>query len=92
MERESKFVVDPEKARQALKELDQQLGILSRKQVNPPKIRGLSFPHYPFPHLLIFDGFFFRGSKHFLLVICINYLDPIYINRLLLAICICCFY
>ncbi|KAJ8424750.1 hypothetical protein Cgig2_013531 [Carnegiea gigantea] len=42
MERESKFVVDPEKARQALKELDQQLGILSRKQVNPPKIRASS--------------------------------------------------
>lgn len=39
-ERDSEFEVDPEKAREALKNLDEQLQSLSKKQVNPPKIRG----------------------------------------------------
>lgn len=42
MENESKFEVDPDKARQALSDLDQQLDSLSIKQVNPPKIRASS--------------------------------------------------
>ncbi|KAF5725476.1 hypothetical protein HS088_TW23G00198 [Tripterygium wilfordii] len=37
---EQQFEVDPVKAREALQELDQQLQILSKKQVSPPKIRA----------------------------------------------------
>ncbi|OMO81694.1 hypothetical protein CCACVL1_12287, partial [Corchorus capsularis] len=33
------FEVDPEKAKEALQKLDQQLQTLSKKQVNSPKIR-----------------------------------------------------
>lgn len=35
-----KFDVDPDKAREALKNLDQQLQSLSEKKVRPPKIKG----------------------------------------------------
>ena len=34
------FEVDPDKAREALQKLDQQLQSLSQKQIKPPKIRG----------------------------------------------------
>ncbi|PSR90188.1 Chromosome partition protein like [Actinidia chinensis var. chinensis] len=40
VERESEFEVDPDKAREALKQLDQQFESLSQKKVNPPKIRA----------------------------------------------------
>ncbi|XP_021771857.1 uncharacterized protein LOC110736001 [Chenopodium quinoa] len=42
MENDSNFVVDQDKARQALSDLDQQLDSLSSKQVNPPKIKASS--------------------------------------------------
>uniref|UniRef100_A0A2P2IZQ6 Uncharacterized protein n=1 Tax=Rhizophora mucronata TaxID=61149 RepID=A0A2P2IZQ6_RHIMU len=32
--------INPDKAKEALKELDQQLQTLSKKQVSPPKIKG----------------------------------------------------
>lgn len=35
------FEVDPDKAREALKNLDQQLQSLSEKKVRPPKIKGI---------------------------------------------------
>ncbi|KAM7502526.1 hypothetical protein LguiB_001430 [Lonicera macranthoides] len=38
-ERDSEFEVDPDKAREALRKLDQQLQSLSEKPVKPPKIR-----------------------------------------------------
>lgn len=48
VERESEFEVDPDKAREALRKLDQQLESISQKQVDPrPKIIG----NYP-PSLL----------------------------------------
>ncbi|KAA8549758.1 hypothetical protein F0562_001224 [Nyssa sinensis] len=40
VERDSEFEVDPDKAREALRKLDQQLQSLSQKQINPPKIRA----------------------------------------------------
>lgn len=41
VERESEFEVDPDKAREALRKLDQQLESLSQKQLDPrPKISG----------------------------------------------------
>ncbi|KAL0370355.1 UNVERIFIED_CONTAM: ATP synthase subunit alpha, chloroplastic [Sesamum angustifolium] len=50
VENDSGFEVDPDKAREALRKLDDQLQSLSKKQVNPPKIRGefddLSHYHY----------------------------------------------
>lgn len=39
-DRESEFETDPEKAREALRKLDEQLQSLSTKKVSPPKIRG----------------------------------------------------
>lgn len=48
VERESEFEVDPDKAREALRKLDQQLESISQKQVDPrPKIIG----NYPPPPL-----------------------------------------
>lgn len=42
VEKESQhFEVDPDKAREALKQLDQQLQSLSQKQVRAPKIKGI---------------------------------------------------
>ncbi|CAK9183461.1 unnamed protein product [Ilex paraguariensis] len=41
VEKDSEFEVDPEKAREALRKLDQQLQSLSEKPTNPPKIREL---------------------------------------------------
>ncbi|KAH9605810.1 hypothetical protein KSS87_020404 [Heliosperma pusillum] len=41
-EQEPKFEVDQEKARQALNDLDLQLESLSKKQINPPKIKASS--------------------------------------------------
>lgn len=38
--KDSEFEVDPDKAREALRKLDEQLQSLSNKQINPPKIRG----------------------------------------------------
>lgn len=37
------FEIDPDKAREALKKLDQQLQDLSKKQVTPPKLKGKNF-------------------------------------------------
>ncbi|KAK6235584.1 hypothetical protein SCA6_010921 [Theobroma cacao] len=44
------FEVDPEKAKEALQKLDQQLQTLSKKQVSTPKIRGMLLS----PSLLLF--------------------------------------
>ncbi|KAI3449971.1 hypothetical protein Pfo_006636 [Paulownia fortunei] len=41
VEKDSGFEVDPDKAREALRKLDEQLQSLSKKQVDPPKIRAL---------------------------------------------------
>ncbi|KAK4408273.1 hypothetical protein Sango_0408300 [Sesamum angolense] len=41
VENDSGFEVDPDKAREALRKLDDQLQSLSKKQVNPPKIRAV---------------------------------------------------
>ncbi|KAL8156475.1 hypothetical protein AgCh_001538 [Apium graveolens] len=38
--RDSEFEIDQDKAREALKKLDQQLQSISDKPVTPPKIRG----------------------------------------------------
>uniref|UniRef100_A0A5B6YTL8 Uncharacterized protein n=1 Tax=Davidia involucrata TaxID=16924 RepID=A0A5B6YTL8_DAVIN len=40
VEKDSEFEVDPDKAREALRKLDQQLQSISQKQINPPKIRA----------------------------------------------------
>ncbi|KAL2510835.1 Nuclear transcription factor Y subunit A-1 [Abeliophyllum distichum] len=42
VEKDSEFEVDPDKAREALKKLDEQIQSLSKKQVVPPKIRASS--------------------------------------------------
>lgn len=42
VEKDSEFEIDPEKAREALRKLDDQLQTLSQKQIDPPKIRGNS--------------------------------------------------
>ncbi|XP_052187387.1 uncharacterized protein LOC127798108 [Diospyros lotus] len=47
VERESEFEVDPDKARQALAKLDQQLQSLSQKQVNPPKRKASDLDQPP---------------------------------------------
>ncbi|KAK6138327.1 hypothetical protein DH2020_027911 [Rehmannia glutinosa] len=39
VEKDSEFEFDPDKAREALRKLDEQLQSLSEKQVNPPKFR-----------------------------------------------------
>ncbi|XP_011090027.1 uncharacterized protein LOC105170805 [Sesamum indicum] len=41
VENDSGFEVDPDKAREALRKLDEQLQSLSKKQVSPPKIRAV---------------------------------------------------
>ncbi|KAI3461106.1 hypothetical protein Pfo_017769 [Paulownia fortunei] len=41
VEKDSDFEVDPDKAREALRKLDEQLQSLSKKQLTPPKIRAL---------------------------------------------------
>ncbi|KAK4441455.1 hypothetical protein Salat_0480400 [Sesamum alatum] len=41
VENDSGFEVDPDKAREALRKLDEQLQSLSKKQVTPPKIRAV---------------------------------------------------
>ena len=41
--RDSEFEIDQDKAREALKKLDQQLQSISDKPVSPPKIRGPSY-------------------------------------------------
>lgn len=40
VEKDSEFEIDPDKAREALRKLDEQLQTLSEKQIDPPKIRG----------------------------------------------------
>ncbi|CAN4119874.1 unnamed protein product [Withania somnifera] len=40
MEKDSEFEIDPDKARDALRKLDEQLQSLSQKQIDPPKIRA----------------------------------------------------
>ncbi|MCD7473426.1 hypothetical protein HAX54_015290 [Datura stramonium] len=40
VEKDSEFEVDPDKAREALRKLDEQLQSLSQKQIDPPKIRA----------------------------------------------------
>lgn len=40
VEKDSEFEIDPEKAREALRKLDDQLQTLSQKQIDPPKIRA----------------------------------------------------
>lgn len=60
------FEVDPDKAKQALKQLDLQLESLSKKQVSTPKIKGtpLALSVYWFRaignhlHLVYFDSYF----------------------------------
>lgn len=42
VEKDSEFEIDPDKAREALRKLDEQLQTLSQKQIDPPKIRGNS--------------------------------------------------
>ncbi|CAA3013236.1 uncharacterized protein LOC111411885 [Olea europaea var. sylvestris] len=42
VEKDSEFEVDPDKAREALRKLDEQMQSLSKKQVDPPKIRASS--------------------------------------------------
>ncbi|GFP98790.1 hypothetical protein PHJA_002022900 [Phtheirospermum japonicum] len=39
VDKDSEFEVDPDKAREALRKLDDQLQSLSQKKANPPKIR-----------------------------------------------------
>ncbi|THF99883.1 hypothetical protein TEA_021113 [Camellia sinensis var. sinensis] len=41
VEKESEFEVDPDKARESLRKLDEQLQSLSNKPINRPKIRGI---------------------------------------------------
>ncbi|XP_073269668.1 uncharacterized protein [Primulina huaijiensis] len=41
VEKDSEFEFDPDKAREALRKLDEQLLSLSKKQVDPPKIRAV---------------------------------------------------
>ncbi|XP_042484119.1 uncharacterized protein LOC122064480 [Macadamia integrifolia] len=50
MEKESHFELDPDKAREALAELDQQLQSLSQKQVTPSKDRVSSSNLVPEPN------------------------------------------
>lgn len=40
VEKDSEFEIDPDKAREALRKLDEQLQSLSQKQIDPPKIRA----------------------------------------------------
>ncbi|TMW83785.1 hypothetical protein EJD97_000721 [Solanum chilense] len=40
VEKDSEFEIDPDKAREALRKLDEQLQTLSQKQIDPPKIRA----------------------------------------------------
>lgn len=40
VDKESDFEVDPVKAREALRELDDQLQSIAQKQIDPPKVRG----------------------------------------------------
>ncbi|XP_051120675.1 uncharacterized protein LOC127244260 [Andrographis paniculata] len=41
VEKDSEYEVDPEKAREALRQLDEQLQSLSKKQISSPKIRAV---------------------------------------------------
>lgn len=41
VERDSEYEVDPAKAQEALRKLDEELQSIAEKQIDPPKIRGI---------------------------------------------------
>ncbi|KAK2967820.1 hypothetical protein RJ640_027714 [Escallonia rubra] len=62
VERDSEFEVDPDKAREALRKLDQQLQSLSEKQVSTPKIRASDLDRVTRDQTSEVDGAEFEGS------------------------------
>lgn len=75
--RDSEFEIDQDKARQALKKLDQQLQSISDKPINPPKIRG---HHHSF---LLLHFFIF-----IIYVTCLS-CKCLLCSRLCVSVCVC---
>ncbi|KAK3035192.1 hypothetical protein RJ639_034580 [Escallonia herrerae] len=68
VERDSEFEVDPDKAREALRKLDQQLQSLSEKQVSTPKIRASDLDRVTRDQTSEVDGPEFEGSLGYIAV------------------------
>ncbi|KAL3620389.1 hypothetical protein CASFOL_035301 [Castilleja foliolosa] len=75
--KDSEFEVDPDKAREALRKLDDQLQSLSEKKPNPPKIRAVdikqSDPREKEQSLEMFSGSFLTYVASGLLIFTIFY-------------------